>query len=267
MRLGSNAVFRLTGSVVVRVAPCGEGVASARRATAVARWLKAENYPAARLLPFNQPVMVNGRAVTFWEAVSPVGNEWASTRQLAALLVKLHELVPPRDLRLPEVAPFATAEARIASSTWLTGKDRDLLADSLTDLRQRLAGLDWQLPTGVIHGDASVGNVLRSSDGRPVLIDLDAFSVGHREWDLVLTATYFDSLGWHTSNEYTEFAQVYGWDIMSWPGYKTLRELCEFLMIVWAVAQADGSERVSAEATKRIASLRAGGSRRGWDPL
>jgi aminoglycoside phosphotransferase (APT) family kinase protein len=266
VRLGSNAVFRLTGSVVVRIAR-PEGTAGACRAVAVARWLEAEDYPAARLLPFDQPIMVNGHAVTFWEAVSPVGNEWGSTPQLAALLVRLHELDPPLNLRLPTLAPFTAAAARIASSAWLSDSDRHLLTGRLTDLRQRFEGIDWQLTSGIIHGDASVGNVLRDPVGSPVLIDLDSFSIGHREWDLVLTATYFERLGWHTRAEYAEFATVYGWDIMSWPGYPTLRELCEFLMITWAVAQADGSERASAEAAKRIASLRSGRKRQDWDPL
>jgi aminoglycoside phosphotransferase (APT) family kinase protein len=265
MRRGSNTVFRLTDPVVVRIAGSAEGVAGAHRAVAVARWLKAEDYPSARLLPVGQPIIVNGNAVTFWEAVSPDGNEWGSTRQLAELLVKLHELDPPSGLSLPETSQFATAEARIASSTWITGKDRELLTDGLTDLRQRFAGLDWQLTTGVVHGDASVGNVLRGHEGRPVFIDLDTVSIGHRELDLVPTATYFDRFGWHTREEYAEFVRAYGWDIMDWSGYPVLRELCELLMVTWAVTQAEGSERARAEASKRIASLR--GGHRDWHPL
>jgi len=41
------------------------------------------------------------------------------------------------------------------------------------------------LPRGVIHGDASVGNVIRDTTRHAVLIDLDGFAVGPREWDLV----------------------------------------------------------------------------------
>jgi len=267
IRLGSNAVFRLTDSVVVRIARHDAGIVCGRRTVAVARWLESQDYPAARVLRFEQPLTIDGHAVTFWEAVSPIGNEWATLPQIAALLVKLHKLEPPPGLSLPEVAPFARAEARIASSAWLTPENRGVLTDMLTGLRERYARLDWELTTGVIHGDATAGNALRNRDGRAVLVDLDNFAIGHREWDLVLSAAYSDSFGWHTRKEYAEFARAYGYDIMRWPGYPTLRELSEFLMVTWVVTKAGESERAAAEARKRIASLRTGASRRDWDPL
>jgi aminoglycoside phosphotransferase (APT) family kinase protein len=70
------------------------------------------------------------------------------------------------------------------------------------------------LPQGVIHGDANVGNVLHDSDGNAVVIDLDGFAIGPHEWDLALTAIYYDSFGWHTREEYETFVCVYGFDIM-----------------------------------------------------
>jgi hypothetical protein len=42
------------------------------------------------------------------------------------------------------------------------------------------------------------------------VIDLDGFAVGPREWDLALTAIYYDSFGWHTREEYEDFVRVYG---------------------------------------------------------
>ena len=45
----------------------------------------------------------------------------------------------------------------------------------------------------MIHGDASIGNVLRDRQGNPVVIDLDGFAIGPREWDVVLTAIYYGS--------------------------------------------------------------------------
>lgn len=48
----------------------------------------------------------------------------------------------------------------------------------------------------------------------PILIDLDGFAIGPREWDLVLTAIYYDCFGWHTREEYEEFVRVYGFDVM-----------------------------------------------------
>src|SRR4030095_10223131 len=95
------------------------------------------------------------------------------------------------------------------------------------DLEARYERLSFVLPPGPVHGDANIGNLLHDDDGRPVLIDLDGCAVGPREWDLVLTAMYFDSYGWHSADEYEEFVKVYGFDVMTWRGYPVLRDVRE----------------------------------------
>jgi aminoglycoside phosphotransferase (APT) family kinase protein len=112
------------------------------------------------------------------------------------------------------------------------------------------------LHQGVIHGDASMGNVLRDGQGNPVVIDLDTFAVGPREWDLALMAVYYDSFGWHTREEYKVFTRRYGFDIMQWPGYPVMRSVREFLMVTWVIQKAGESEQTAAEARKRISALR-----------
>ena len=89
-----------------------------------------------------------------------------------------------------------------------------------------------------------------------MVIDLDGFAIGPREWDLALTAIYYDSFGWHTREEYETFVRVYGFDIMKWPGYPVMRAVREFLMVTWVIQKADESPRVAAEARKRITALR-----------
>ena len=97
-----------------------------------------------------------------------------------------------------------------------------------------------------------------------MLIDLDGFTIGPREWDLVLTVLYYDSFGWHTRQEYEAFARVYGFDIMLWPGYLVLRSIREFLMVTWVIQIASESNQIAAEARKRISALRTGASRNDW---
>ena len=126
--------------------------------------------------------------------------------------------------------------------------------------------MQFALREGVIHGDASVGNVIHDATGRSVLIDPDGFAIGPRAWDLVQTAIYFDSFGWHTAAEYAAFAEVYGFDVMRWQGYPVLRDVREFLMVTWLSQQADHDEQAAAEVSKRIASLRTGGSNSDWRP-
>jgi aminoglycoside phosphotransferase (APT) family kinase protein len=178
----------------------------------------------------------------------------------------LHQLDAPADLHLPQLAPFENAAQRIAVNGWLSSRDREFLNECLAGLQDDYANLEFALRPGVIHGDAGIGNVLHDSHGNPVVIDLDGFAMGPREWDLALTAIYYDSFGWHTRQEYETFVDVYGFDIMQWPGYPVMRSVREFLMVTWVIQQATESERVAKEAAKRIAALRTGVSRKDWEP-
>jgi thiamine kinase-like enzyme len=266
LRLGSNAVYHLKIPVIARIARPGTDVAPVRRSVAVARWLDAADYPAVRAIDVDQPVIADGYVVTFWQSVSDDGDQFASTPEIAAILARLHHLTAPEDLHLPTLDPFANAAQRIDANTWLTADDNAFFTATLARLRDAYAGLEFVLPQGVIHGDASVGNVLRDSQGAPVLIDLDGFAIGPREWDLVLTAMYYDSFGWHSHEEYEDFARVYGYDIRQWPGYPVLREVREFVMVTWLIQKAAEDAQAAAESTKRIAALRTGASRMDWEP-
>ena len=124
------------------------------------------------------------------------------------------------------------------------------------------------LPAGPVHGDANIGNILRrQADGVAVLIDLDGFASGPREWDLVLTAMYFERFGWHTADEYAAFAEIYGFDVMAWPGYAVLADIRELTMVTWLAQNAGESPEIAAEVAKRVADLRGGPGHRDWAPF
>jgi Ser/Thr protein kinase RdoA (MazF antagonist) len=266
LRLGSNAVYRLAAPVVARIAYADTDTEAARRTVEVARWLASAEYPAVRALDLDQPVIIDGHPVTFWEAISD-GAEYATLSQVADVMARLHALTAPATLHLPAFEPFGDAGKRIAESRWLTSGDRDYMAAELARLRGEYAALEFALPQGVIHGDASIGNVLRDYLGNPVVIDLDDFAIGPREWDLIQTALFYDRFGWHTREEYETFASVYGYDIMQWPGYPALADIREFIMVTWIVSKADEDERTAAEARKRLNALRTGASREDWGPF
>jgi aminoglycoside phosphotransferase (APT) family kinase protein len=267
LRVGSNAVYRLKAPIVARISRAGADADQVRQTVNVARWLESVDYPAVRVVDVDQPVVIDQHVVTFWEALSEEGDQYASTAEVAETLVELHKLTAPDDLHLPELSPFANALKRIETSTWLSQPDRAYLTDMLAQLQDAYAGLNFTLPPGVIHGDANVGNVLLDQSGHPVVIDLDGFAIGPREWDIVLTAIYYDSFGWHTHEEYQDFVRVYGYDIMQWPGYPVMRAVREFLMITWVAQKAPESEQFAAETVKRIAALRTGASRKDWQPF
>jgi aminoglycoside phosphotransferase (APT) family kinase protein len=266
IRLGSNAVYRLAEPVIVRISRDGDSVENVTRQVLVARWLEQVDYPAMRALDVEQPVDLDGHVATFWVSVSE-REEYAPVRQVAELIRRLHDLDDPTDFMLPLTQPFAELESRLAGLTNLDESDADFLRDRIAELRRTYETLDFPLPPGVIHGDANVGNVILSRDGEPVLIDLDGFAMGPREWDLVQTALFYERFGWHTEEEYRTFVDVYGFDIMTWEGYPVLAEYREISMTLWLCGKAGDDEAAAAEVRKRVEAIRNGGDRRDWAPF
>jgi aminoglycoside phosphotransferase len=266
VRLGENAVFLLgRRDVVARVGRRADRLKKATRTVAVSRWLAAEEIPAIHALDVDQPVVADGRVVTFWESVGD-RPEYGSVVELAELLRRLHTLAAPTEIELPTVAPFEHTRQRIDAAPALEASDRGFLLERQAELSEAYDALSFVLPAGVVHGDASVGNVIRDREGRPLLADLDGVAIGPREWDLVLTALYYERFGWHMEQEYRAFAETYGYDVMAWSGYPVLRDVREFLMVVW-LSQNSADPKVAAELARRISDLRIGASRKNWQPF
>jgi Phosphotransferase enzyme family len=268
MRLGENAIYRLRSvPLVARIARTVDYLPDIETEVAAARWLESVEFPSVRLAgPADQPVVADGRVVTFWELVSD-RTEYGTIAELGVLLRWLHGLEPPPSLVLPQLRPFSRVESRVNGAE-LAEADGEFLRTRLAVAQEQYAGLEFALPMGPIHGDASVGNIIRREvDGVAILIDLDGFAWGPREWDLVQTAMYFERFGWHTSQEYREFVVAYGFDVMTWPGYPVLRDARELTMVAWLAQNTRESPEIAAEVSKRIADLRSGDGRRDWAPF
>ena len=256
---GEIAVYDLRGLwLIARIARTADYLPDFTTEVEVARWLESAGFPAARLAgPADQPIVADGRVVTFWAQVAE-HKYYGTVIELASLLRRLHDLDPPSSLVLPELRPFKGAQTRIGRAE-LPQSDREFLLSRLDDLRDRYAHLDFVLPPGPIHGNANVNSVLPLMwDGTRVLVDLDCFAVGPREWDLVLTAMYFERFGWHTWEEYLEFAVGYGFDVMSWPGYTVLRNVRELTLLTWLALNPWNLPEIQSEVSGRIADLRDG---------
>ncbi|MFJ9819322.1 phosphotransferase [Streptomyces sp. NPDC101151] len=266
LRLGDHAVFRIDGGQIVsRVGRSPDRLPSVRREVAVARWLAAHDYPAARLVTdAEQPVVIKGHPVTFWEGLAD-GETFATTGEMGTLLRRLHDLEPP-PLLLPPLRPFDKVQERLERAV-ISKSARTFLCGLAGDLADEYHRLQFALPAGHLHGDFNVGNVLHDAAGRPKVIDLDGFATGPREWDLMQTAMYYDSFGWHTEAEYNDFVDGYGFDVRQWSGYTVLRGVRELLMVTWLSQNAGANPRAAEEVEKRVASLRSGGSRRDWAPF
>lgn len=120
------------------------------------------------------------------------------------------------------------------------------------------------LPWCVIHGDAWVGNVVATDDGRVVLLDLKRTSVGPPEWDLVHTAIKWTSFGWISAKQYGEFCDVYGYDVTAWAGFELLRDIREFRMTTMAAQMAATDLRWREQANHRLRRLQGRVSERPW---
>lgn len=105
IRLGSNAVFRVPGNIVARVARSAELFDNAKKQVDVAGWLEANRIPAVRALDIRQPVIADQRVVTFWHSESDK-EVYAEIRDVADLIRRLHALDDPSDIPLPSLHPF-----------------------------------------------------------------------------------------------------------------------------------------------------------------
>src|SRR5260370_33332405 len=95
------------------------------------------------------------RSITFWKSVSSDGRQYATVGEVAEVLARLHRLDAPASLNLPALDPFENAARRISANDWLSHRDREFLTWQFAKLHEDYAGLEFVLPQGVIHGDAT----------------------------------------------------------------------------------------------------------------
>ncbi|WP_340377385.1 aminoglycoside phosphotransferase family protein [Streptomyces sp. SS7] len=266
IRLGENALFRLASApVVVRIARGKEWLSTAGKEVAVARWLAAEGFSAARIVEdVEQPLLIDGHPVTFWHLIVE-GDRKATYGELGGILRDLHSLTVPAGLALPPFDPFGKQELRIDKAV-IPEDDRAFLRKRWRELRERYAELCFATSKGPVHGDAHVQNLMIDNQGRAILIDFEAFCFDHPEWDLMVTAVEHHSLAWQTDEQYAEFVRAYGRDLYEWHAYDTLRGLQEFGMTTWLMQNVQEGEGVAAEYQRRIAGLRNEGAPRDWRP-
>jgi phosphotransferase family enzyme len=266
LRMGENALFRLPQEqIVVRIAR-GPGVLEdAKKEVAVATWLRDAGLPAAATTAHSQPIMVQSRPVTFWKLIEDSGIK-ATLVDLAGILQALHSLSIPPNLVLPKLDIFDRVAERITREIDIPEAERSFLAGHLGKLRQDYANLRFRLPQAAVHGDAHQGNLIVKPDGEAVLIDFERFAFGQPESDLSVTATEY-LVGWHADEEYAQFCDAYGFDVMSWDGFPVIRAINELKMTTWLMQNVRHSEQIAQEAQNRLASLHDPDAPRSWRPF
>lgn len=263
IRLAENAIYRLPGGVVARIAKKGQSAAAAKEVN-VARWLEDSGVSAVRVLrDLDQPVQVEDRAVTFWQELPP--HEYGTTADVAAALRELHRLTPPAILELPGLAPFVRVAQRIETATTISIDDQNWLLGKLAKLKAAYDGLPSGLPRCVVHGDAWRGNVVTTADKISVLLDLERCALGPPEWDLVSTAVTYVTTAGIDINEWDNYCEVYGYDVTTWEGFDILRDIRELRQTTMAVqVAATNPQRYADQAAHRLACLRGQRGPRPW---
>ncbi|RMI46703.1 phosphotransferase family protein [Streptomyces triticirhizae] len=262
IRLGENDLWRLPKRVVVRIARAGQDAAAARE-VAVTRWLAEHHVPAVRPLPIEQPVQVDGRCATLWEELPP--HRAGTGAELAKLLKDLHQLPhPARDLGLRPLDPFVRLEARISAASALTDDERRWLLEHLASLREQWATLPPGMDLCVLHGDAWYGNVAVTENGTAYLLDFERTAIGPPEWDLTATAVDHETLDALSQDQYRDFRTAYGHDVMTWPGYPTLRGIRELRKVTFAFQLANQRPSALERARHRLACIQGQRGPRPW---
>ncbi|TQM14789.1 phosphotransferase family protein [Pseudonocardia kunmingensis] len=252
LRNGSNAMFRLPGAVIARVAPAGRATI-AEREVRVARWLAAEGLAVTTPLPgVPQPTLVGERPVTWWAALPP--HRPGTPRELGAVLHDVHALPPP-SFALPRHDPFHGISTRIHETRALSDDERGWLSRHLARLREEFAQQAPFRPPRLLHGDAWQGNLAVVDDSPPILLDFENVSLGDAAWDLVQIAVDHTDFARISHDEYADFVGSYGDDVFAWPAYPLAAAVQELRWVAFALSKADEPLAIP-EIRHRVACIR-----------
>jgi hypothetical protein len=98
-----------------------------------------------------------------------------------------------------------------------------------------------------------------------VLLDLETFATGPREWDLIPTAVRFERFGL-PKHAYGRFSSVYGFDVRCWAGYSVLKRIREVVVTTWLLGHATFEPAIAAELERRLYCLKNNSRSPRWTP-
>lgn len=263
VKLTVNAVYRLPHEgLLVRIAISSAMRHRIAKVVRVARWFEQTGLPAVRLAPgVPAPLHAGDAVATVWTDEGE--HEPAPTvAELAGLLRQLHALAP-LDPPLPAWSPLDDVRRRLSDAESLDPADLEFLRDTALAVAADLDRVQYTLPTAVVHGDAHLGNVVRTAAGGVVLCDFDATSVGPVEWDLVPVAVGRIRFG-HPPQWQEGFAAAYGFDVGRSPAFPVLRAVRELKLVTSVVPVLASNPAAAAQFRVRLASLRTADTATAW---
>jgi aminoglycoside phosphotransferase (APT) family kinase protein len=256
LRFGSNAVFAVDEAHVVRVMRPTTSETDVRREVDLVREFARLDFPTARLsdVAAQQPLKAHRCLGTVWERLDEPDRD-RLYRPFGQLLRTFHQRTDDLDLPLEPWRPLASSDRRLAElSDHYASEDVTMLSRWSQRIAAELDQVEPVLPSGVIHGQAEIGNVLLRG-GNPVFIDFECVATGPREWDLIDTAVTITRFG-RPERYYRDFADAYGFDVRTWDYYDTYRRLWELCATTWLMQHGEHSRKAAREIEIRLRSWR-----------
>jgi aminoglycoside phosphotransferase (APT) family kinase protein len=230
----------------------------------LATYFESVDAPTIRLAPgVDQPIQADSLLATVWRYVPPTPPEITVT-DLGIALRRFHGLRVPT-FEVPTWDPVGDARNRLRDAEALRDSDRDFLLEWCDRLTPRIAELNARAERRLVHADAHVGNMLRESDGQPVMCDFDATCVGPWQVDLVAVAVGEARFG--RAGAHRALADAYGYDVTTDPDWPLLREARELKMVAAAVPLLASGPGVANEFAVRLGSIVRGDPRAKWTPF
>jgi thiamine kinase-like enzyme len=171
--------------VLARVAPVEHQVAQFE--IELARLLAESGCPVAALEPRVEPCVYerDGFTVTLWTYYEPAGPAEPLPAGYASALERLHAGLRKLDVPAPHFTDRVEQAQRLVANRdrtpALADADRELLGDTLRDLRRAIS--DRDAAEQLLHGEPHPGNVLSTESGL-LFIDLETCCRGPVEFDL-----------------------------------------------------------------------------------
>jgi thiamine kinase-like enzyme len=270
----SNAIFHLPSQdALVRITVGTADIDRVQLTQTVTAWLAhSHRFPATAPYRSIEPVRLDGGVVaSFWEFHRQPEMLVYDSADLAGLLRRLHDIDDTdQPTGLSEWHPLTSLEAALSDDlpeSVLLAEELLWLKQEIATVRKELSDIAWELPSGLIHGDAWAGNLLADSHSAGLLLgDWDWVSLGPREVDLVPT--------WHAARRYgrdrswtRHFADVYGYDLAASPGFETLLRMRDFMQLTGPLRHAATQPRYRQALRQRLDGIRSGDREEQWKTM
>ena len=183
--IGSTVVHLRPSPVVARVV-AEPDLAAVRRELAVTSYLAASGAPIAPPYAEPGPYEWDGHAVTLWQHVDHDHQRPLDGSAAGRALRRIHDLLADQAVEgLPHFVRLDEVRAIVGSVDVPAAEAGDLAA-MVALAEEAVVALD--VPLQPVHGDAWLGNVLRTPEG-PLWADFDKVCLGPRELDLACNET------------------------------------------------------------------------------